>query len=66
MPASRTAKIKTLSQQLAVAGVLMPLTFDERWIWLSLLWLAVGLTLLSGAQYAWKAVATRGRPTSAL
>lgn len=66
MPASRTAKIKTLSQQLAVAGALMPLTFDERWIWLSLLWLAVGLTLLSGAQYAWKAVATRGRPTSAL
>lgn len=66
MPASRTAKIKTLSQQLAVAGALMPLTFDERWIWLSLLWLAVGLTLLSGAQYAWKAVATRGRPASAL
>jgi phosphatidylglycerophosphate synthase len=66
VPASRTAKIKTLSQQLAVAGALMPLTFDERWLWLSLLWLAVALTLVSGAQYAWKAVATRGRPAGAL
>nr|MBU6202805.1 CDP-alcohol phosphatidyltransferase family protein [Acidobacteriota bacterium] len=66
MPASRTAKIKTLSQQLAVAGALMPLTFDERWLWLSLLWLAVALTLLSGAQYAWKAVVARGRPAGAL
>jgi phosphatidylglycerophosphate synthase len=66
MPASRTAKIKTLSQQLAVAGALMPLTFDERWIWLSLLWLAVALTLLSGAQYAWKAVSPRGGTANAL
>lgn len=66
MPASRTAKVKTLSQQLAVAGALMPLTFDERWLWLSLLWLAVALTLLSGAQYAWKAFAARGRPAGAL
>jgi len=66
MPASRTAKVKTLSQQLAVAGALMPLTFDERWIWLSLLWLAVGLTLLSGAQYAWKALAGRGGAAGAV
>ena len=66
MPASQTAKVKTLSQQLAVAGALMPLTFDERGIWLSLLWLAVGLTILSGAQYAWKAVVTRGGTTGAV
>ena len=66
MPASRTAKVKTLSQQLAVAGALMPVTFDERWIWLSLLWLAVGLTILSGAHYAWKAVVTRGGTTGAV
>ena len=59
MPASRTAKVKTLSQQLAVAGALMPLTFDEEWLWSSLLWLAVGLTLLSGAQYAWKALSPK-------
>jgi CDP-diacylglycerol--glycerol-3-phosphate 3-phosphatidyltransferase len=53
VPASRTAKIKTLSQQLAVAFALMPLTVvDYTWTWQSLLWLAVGLTLLSGAQYA--------------
>lgn len=66
VPASRTAKVKTLSQQLAIAGALMPLTFDERWLWLSLLWLAVTLTLLSGGQYAWKAVVSRGGPEGAL
>jgi CDP-diacylglycerol--glycerol-3-phosphate 3-phosphatidyltransferase len=66
MPASRTAKVKTLSQQLAVAGALMPLTFDERWLWETLLWLAVGLTLLSGAQYAWRAVSSRGGPSRAV
>jgi hypothetical protein len=37
----------------------MPLTFDEEWLWSSLLWLAVGLTLLSGAQYAWKAISPK-------
>ncbi|MFM8994455.1 MAG: hypothetical protein ACKOJG_09735, partial [Actinomycetota bacterium] len=66
LAASQTAKVKTLSQQLAVAGALMPLTFDERWSWLSLLWLAVGLTILSGAQYAWKAVVTRGGTAGAV
>jgi hypothetical protein len=44
----------------------MPLTFDERWLWLSLLWLAVGLTLLSGAQYAWRALAGRGGAAGAV
>ena len=63
VPASRTAKVKTLSQQLAVGFALMPATFDQRWVWSSLLWLAVGLTVLSGVQYAWGAVAgRRGRP----
>jgi CDP-diacylglycerol--glycerol-3-phosphate 3-phosphatidyltransferase len=66
MPASRTAKVKTLSQQLAVAGALMPLTFDEEWLWSSLLWLAVGLTLLSGAQYAWKALSPKRGAAGAL
>lgn len=57
VPASRTAKIKTLSQQLAVAFALMPITaVDHTWTWLSMLWLAVGLTLLSGAQYAVQAI----------
>jgi CDP-diacylglycerol--glycerol-3-phosphate 3-phosphatidyltransferase len=57
VPASRTAKIKTLSQQLAVAFALLPLTaVDYSWTWLSMLWLAVGLTLLSGGQYAVQAL----------
>lgn len=60
VPASRTAKIKTLSQQLAVAFALMPLTaVDYTWTWQALLWLAVGLTLLSGAQYAVQAVSSK-------
>jgi CDP-diacylglycerol--glycerol-3-phosphate 3-phosphatidyltransferase len=60
VPASRTAKIKTLSQQLAVAFALMPLTaVDHTWTWMSMLWLAVGLTLLSGAQYAVQAIRPR-------
>jgi CDP-diacylglycerol--glycerol-3-phosphate 3-phosphatidyltransferase len=60
VPASRTAKIKTLSQQLAVAFALMPLTaVDYTWTWQALLWLAVGLTLLSGAQYAVQAVSPK-------
>jgi CDP-diacylglycerol--glycerol-3-phosphate 3-phosphatidyltransferase len=63
VPASRTAKVKTLSQQLAVGFALMPATFDQRWVWSPLLWLAVGLTVLSGVQYAWGALAgRRGRP----
>ena len=60
VPASRTAKIKTLSQQLAVAFALMPLTaVDYTWTWQAQLWLAVGLTLLSGAQYAVQAVSPK-------
>ena len=62
VPASRTAKVKTLSQQLAVAFALMPLTaVDNTWLWQALLWLAVLLTILSGVQYAVRAI----RPTKA-
>jgi CDP-diacylglycerol--glycerol-3-phosphate 3-phosphatidyltransferase len=62
VPASRTAKVKTLSQQLAVAFALMPLTaVDHTWLWQALLWLAVLLTILSGVQYAVRAI----RPTKA-
>ncbi|MEK7291949.1 MAG: CDP-diacylglycerol--glycerol-3-phosphate 3-phosphatidyltransferase [Actinomycetota bacterium] len=56
MPASRTAKIKTLSQQLAVGFALLPITAtDFTYTWMITLWLAVGLTVLSGAQYALRA-----------
>ena len=55
-------KVKTLSQQLAVAFALMPLTaVDHTWLWQALLWLAVLLTILSGVQYAVRAI----RPTKA-
>jgi CDP-diacylglycerol--glycerol-3-phosphate 3-phosphatidyltransferase len=54
VPASRLAKYKTLSQQLAVGFALMPWTaLDATWLWNSLLWAAVVLTLVSGAQYLW-------------
>lgn len=59
MPASRTAKIKTLSQQLAVGFALLPLTaINYTYTWMITLWLAVGLTVLSGAQYALRALPT--------
>lgn len=60
MPASKLAKVKTFSQQLAVGFALAPLTVnDGTWTFIVCLWVAVALTLLSGAQYAARAV--RGR-----
>ena len=60
VPASRLAKWKTLFQQLAVGFAIAPLTTsDATWLWESLLWAAVALTILTGAQYA--VVAYRGR-----
>ena len=55
VPASRLAKWKTLVQQFAVGLCILPLTVDMRWLWLSVLWASVVLTLVSGAQYLWKA-----------
>lgn len=52
MPASRTAKYKTVAQQLAVGFALLPLTaLDATWLWHVLLWAAVVLAVLSGVQY---------------
>jgi len=52
VPASKLAKYKTFSQQLAVAFALLPLTaLDATWLWQGFLWLAVVLALVSGAQY---------------
>jgi len=63
VPASKAAKLKTLSQQLAVGFALMPLTaLDARWLWMGFLWLAVVLTVVSGAQYFWKAWHHARRP----
>jgi CDP-diacylglycerol--glycerol-3-phosphate 3-phosphatidyltransferase len=52
MPASRTAKYKTLAQQLAVGFALLPLTaLDATWLWNGCLWAAVVLAVYSGVQY---------------
>ncbi|MFN3258892.1 MAG: CDP-diacylglycerol--glycerol-3-phosphate 3-phosphatidyltransferase [Ilumatobacter sp.] len=63
VPASKLGKYKTVVQQFAVAFAIMPLTaLDATWTWLSLLWIAVVLTIVSGAQYLWYA----GRPADVL
>ena len=51
IPARRGAKIKTLMQQCAVGFALLPWTADERWLFNTFLWIAVVLTLFTGAQY---------------
>lgn len=54
IPASRTAKWKTVFQQLAVGFALWPwFAVDAKWFWVTLLWIAVGLSLVSAAQYLW-------------
>ena len=57
VPASRLGKYKTVVQQFAVAFALFPLTaMDATWTWQVLLWIAVVLTVVSGAQYLWFAM----------
>lgn len=52
VPAIRSAKYKTLMQQLAVGFALLPLTaLDATWLWKALLWGAVALAVVSGVQY---------------
>jgi CDP-diacylglycerol--glycerol-3-phosphate 3-phosphatidyltransferase len=52
VPASQLAKYKTFAQQLAVGFALLPWTaLDATWLWKGLLWTAVALALISGAQY---------------
>ena len=52
VPASPLGKWKTFCQQLAVGFALMPWTaLDATWLWKGLLWLAVALAWISGAQY---------------
>ena len=58
LPASRLAKYKTVFQQLAVGFALWPwFALDATWLWMSLLWIAVVLALVSGAQYLMRAQA---------
>jgi CDP-diacylglycerol--glycerol-3-phosphate 3-phosphatidyltransferase len=52
IPASQLAKAKTVVQEVAVGFGLLPLTADDHtWVAVSLLWAAVVLTVVSGAQY---------------
>ncbi|MBA3289374.1 MAG: CDP-alcohol phosphatidyltransferase family protein [Acidimicrobiia bacterium] len=56
VPASRLAKYKMLSQQLAVGFALLPLTaLDATWLWNGFLWSAVVLAVVSGTQYLLRA-----------
>ncbi len=65
MPASKLAKWKTVVQQLAVGFALWPwFAVDVKWLWVALLWIAVGLSVASGAHYLWYA-RRRPRPVAA-
>jgi CDP-diacylglycerol--glycerol-3-phosphate 3-phosphatidyltransferase len=56
VPASKIAKLKTLTQQLSVGFAIAPLTsLDAKWLWNGLLWISVALALISGGQYMWRA-----------
>ncbi len=56
VPASRIAKIKTLSQQISIGFALAPFSaLDMTYAWKMTLWLAVSLTIISGTQYAVRA-----------
>ena len=65
IPATPVAKLKTVFQQLAVGFALFPPTaVDGERLWLTLLWIAVVLTVVSGAHYLLRArrVATERLP----
>jgi CDP-diacylglycerol--glycerol-3-phosphate 3-phosphatidyltransferase len=51
VPAKRLAKAKTVCQQFAVGFALFPPTAHASWLWNTFLWLAVVLTVVTGAQY---------------
>ena len=68
IPARRIAKVKTVVQEFAIAFALVPpIDQNARWFPLLLLWVAVGLTLFTGAQYVLdgqRALSTGGTRTS--
>ncbi len=51
VPARNLAKVKTVVQELAVFLALLPLTVDHPFLADTALWVAVALTLFTGAQY---------------
>ena len=50
IPARKTAKIKTLFQDLAIAIVVLPPTASLGWLQVAILWVAVVLTLWTGVE----------------
>ena len=53
VPARRSAKLKTLVQDLAIATCLVPPLAGQHALQLAAIWTATALTLSSGAQYLW-------------
>jgi CDP-diacylglycerol--glycerol-3-phosphate 3-phosphatidyltransferase len=51
LPASRSAKVKTAVQSVAVGAALLPLTSSHPLVAATLLWVAVALTLTTGLRY---------------
>jgi CDP-diacylglycerol--glycerol-3-phosphate 3-phosphatidyltransferase len=51
MPARKWAKVKTVVQEVAVGFALLPPTAHHHWVAGTVLWIAVVLTLVTGAQY---------------
>jgi CDP-diacylglycerol--glycerol-3-phosphate 3-phosphatidyltransferase len=51
VPARQWAKVKTVVQDVAVGFALLPSTADRPGIAVTVLWIAVALTLVTGAQY---------------
>ena len=51
VPARTLGKVKTVVQEVAVALALLPITADANLLASGVLWAAVALTLVSGAQY---------------
>lgn len=51
VPAHWWAKVKTVVTEVAIGFAILPLTTDVRWWYNALIWAAVVLTLVTGAQY---------------
>lgn len=51
VPARTLGKVKTVVQEVAIAFALLPLTADAHALASATLWVAVALTMVSGAQY---------------
>ena len=51
IPARRSAKLKTLAQDVAIGLCLIPPLADQRFVLATGIWVATGLTLVTGVQY---------------